>query len=176
MIKDKKVLRKLDVIFGVVMLLASIVMLVLSALMPVSGLGGAMESSFWVAPGALPVVVSSVLILLSAILIWGGVKEGAKITAEDIAKVKAILASRPAKYIYLTSALLVAYVITLGNRTLYAWMGEDFWPYRIVTFVYLSVFMLALRAGKWYLILPVAFVTAFGVGHLFEKYALILLP
>lgn len=176
MIKDKNVLRKLDIIFGVAMLLASVVMLILSAAMPVKGLGGAMESSFWVAPGALPVVVSSVLILLSAVLIWGGVRSGVKITAEDFAKVGAILKSRPAKYIYLCSAMLIAYVFALGNRTIYGWLGDDYWPYRVVTFVYLSVFMLALRAGKWYAVLPIAAATAFGVGFVFEKYALILLP
>ena len=176
MIKDKSVLRKLDIVFGVVMLIASIVMLVLSAAMPVSGLGGAMQSSFWVAPGALPVVVSSVLILLSAILIWGGVKSGVKISTEDFAKVKALLKSRPAKYVYLVSAMLIVYVVVLGNRTIYGWLGEYYWPYRIVTFIYLTVFMSSLRAGKWYLILPIAAVTAFGVAELFERYARVLLP
>lgn len=176
MIKDKNVLRKLDIVFGVMMLIASIVMLIFSAAMPVSGLGGAMQVSFWIAPGALPVVVSSVLIVLSVILIWGGIKSGVKFSPEDSAKVKALLKSRPAKYIYLVSFMLIAYIVVLGNRTLYGWMGDNFWPYRVVTFAYLAVFMFSLRAGKWYSIIPISAVTAFGVAELFERYARVLLP
>ena len=176
MIKDKNVLRKLDIVFGAVLLIASLAMLLHSAAMPVSGLGGAMESSFWIAPGALPVVVSSVLVLLSIALIRGGIREGATLSAGDLSRVRAVLGTRPARYIYLVSAMLTGYVLILGNRAVYEMMGDYFWPYRVVTFVYLSVFMLALRAGKWYVILPTAAATALTVAHLFEKYALILLP
>ncbi len=176
MIKDKVTLRKLDVVFGVVLLIASIVMLILSAAMPVSGLGGAMESSFWVAPGALPVVVSSVLIILSIILIRGGIKSGVAFSPEDKAKVLGALKSRPAKYIYMVSFLLILYVFALGNRTLYEWLGNDFWPYRLVTFAYLCVFMFSLRAGKWYVVLAIAAIAAFGVAEVFERYARVLLP
>ncbi|MCC8191107.1 MAG: tripartite tricarboxylate transporter TctB family protein [Planctomycetes bacterium] len=166
MIKDKAVLRKLDLIFGCLLLVVSLVVLGLSIAMPIRGMGGAMQSTFWIAPGALPVVVSSVLVVLSLVLLAGGWKAGARITRADLAAVAQTLRSRPAKYMYLVSAFLIIYVCLMLGRI----------PYWMATFVYLCLFMVCLRAAKLHVIIIASALTTLGIWYCFGKVAMILLP
>ncbi len=166
MIKDKKVLRKLDVAFGILLLIGSVILLVWSALMPVSGLGGAMQVSFWIAPGALPVVVSSVMAILAVVLIAGAVREGAKVTGEDVRKALAILGTREAKYSFVISALLILYIVFMLG-----WL-----PYWLATFLFLSVFMFIFKAGRPHVILLVSAFTTLAIWYCFGEVVMIPLP
>lgn len=166
MIKDKKVLRKLDVAFGAALLVGSIILLCWSASMPVSGLGGGMQSSFWLAPGALPVFVSSVLVALSLTLIAGAWKEGGRVSMEDVRKALSVARTREAKYVFIMVGLLVAYIfLMLGNL-----------PYLVSTSVFLMAFMFIFKAGKPHIILITALLTAVAIWYCFGKIVLIPLP
>ncbi len=166
MIKDKSVLRKLDIAFGILLLIGSAILLVWSALMPVSGLGGAMQVSFWIAPGALPVVVSSVMIVLAVVLIVGAVREGARVTGEDVRKALAILKTREAKYSFIISALLILYIVFMLG-----WM-----PYWLATFLFLAVFMFIFKAGRPHVILLVSAFTTLAIWYCFGEVVMIPLP
>lgn len=157
MISDKKIMRKMDIIFGVILVILGIVFAVESYKMPWSGISG---GGVLAAPGLLPLIVSLIIAACGVILVVSARREGARISKDDIKAAVNTLKSKPATRVYVMLVIIAGYVFGLIGRI----------EFTLATFIFLAVFFLYIRAGKWWscfiLAAVVAAAISFGFGTL----------
>ncbi len=163
MVKDKKVLRKLDSLFGIVITLVSAFFVYQCYLMPWSGISG---GGILAAPGLLPIIISSVLVVLGICMTITGVKEGGKITREDIKSAINILKGESAKRIFVMAVIIGTYALILIGRM----------PFAIATFIYMYVFLFLFKAGNWWQCLLLSIITSGIITYAFGSIVNIPLP
>lgn len=163
MIKNKEALRKLDFVAGVVLSVLSIIFGIITLKMPWNGISGGGVKA---APGILPIIVCGALFIMGIMLAVEGYKEGGKITADDLKAGSKVLTSKEALRIYLMIALIAAYIFGLLGRIHFA----------IATFIFLSVFFLMVKAGKWWTCLLLAAIVAGAITFAFGELIGIPLP
>lgn len=163
MIKDKKTLRKMDQVFGILLTALAVIFGIITYNMPWNGIAGGGVKA---APGILPIIVCGALAVMGILLTIEGYKEGGKITADDIKAGSKVLVSKEALRIYLMIALIASYIFGLLGRIHFA----------IATFIFLSVFFLVVKAGKWWSCLLLAAIVAFAITFAFGELIGIPLP
>ncbi len=163
MINNKRILRKLDIVFGAVLVVLGIVFALQSYKMPWNGISG---GGVMAAPGLLPLIVSLIIAVCGIILIVSAWKEGARISREDIKDVFRTLGSRQAIRIYIMLLIIGAYIFGLVGRIHFA----------LATFIFLAAFFLYVRAGKWWSCLILAAVVAAVISYAFGTLLSIPLP
>lgn len=166
MIKNKKTLRKLDLVFAVALFTFGLFYLIYALKMPTENLGSFGGNSVATAPGILPGIVSAVIMVLAIILFFSAWKENARITKEDMKKVWEVLISKTSQRVALVVLIVVIYgFVLLGNV-----------PYLIATTVYLFAFMWLFKAGKIWKILLISVITSVCIWAFFGQVAMIPLP
>ena len=165
--REKEIIGKLDIVFGIFLIILGIAYFVSAFRMPRGNIGGNFGgSTLALSPGLLPMFVSAVLILLSIVMIFQSVKEGSRITKEDLASLKQVV-KKPS----FRRTLLIILIIAL-----YAFVALEILPYTVATFLYLVVFMFCFKAGSLPKILIVSLVVTVLLWFFFGKIALIPLP
>ena len=166
MIKNKQTLRKLDLVFSVVLFAFSLFFFVNALKMPRENLGSFGGNSVATAPGILPAIISGILMLLAVLLFVSAYKENARITREDLLKALAAVKSRQSLRIALVVLIVIVYAfLLLGNI-----------PYSLATAVYLFVFMLVFKADKIWKLALISVITALCIWAFFGQVAMIPLP
>lgn len=169
MIEDKKVLRKTDIVFGIILISVSLFFLCQSIKMPrTSDILRAQNNreALLTSPGLFPIAVSSMLIVLGILLIISALREGAKLTKEDFTKFKAWFSQVESKNIMIIFAILIVYTFGFLGRL----------PYVVSTFIYLSVFMYIFKATNWKMILLISALSTAIIAYLFGTIVMIPLP
>ena len=167
MIQDKKLLRKTDIYFGILLFAASVVVFIEVLKMPVElSVAGGGTSAAYTAPGLMPGVVSLVLMALSIVLITGALKEGAKVKKEDFRRTVNWFKNEDSKRIVVSFIIIIIYIFVLIGRI----------SYYAATFLYLFSFMFYCKAGRWYKVLFISVLTTAIIGYAFNKLVLIPLP
>ena len=167
MIQNKKTLRKADFITGLLLILGGGFFLYESLKMPWKGLSGTFEEGeFFTAPGFLPVVVTSILIILGACLTISALREGGRLTRDDFKKVIAAFKTVESKRLVVMALIIVFYVFGLISRV----------HFTLATFLYLAIFMFLFKAGSWYKVLLIAGLTAVVISYVFGNLMQIPLP
>lgn len=167
MIQDKKTLRKTDIAFGAFLIILSIFTFVLAYRMPVKTTGLIFSGQdFATAPGLLPMVISAILLLLGVILLVSAVREGARISRDDIRKVIARMKSPESGRMALICLIIIVYSFGLLKRI----------HFLAATFIYLAVFMFLFKAAHPAKIFILSVVTAGLIWFFFGKLAMIPLP
>lgn len=163
MIKDKKTLRKMDQVMGILLTVLAIIFGIITLKMPWNGIAGGGVKA---APGILPIIVCGALAVMGIMLAVSGYKEGGKITAADIKAGAKVLVSKEALRIYLMIFIIAGYIFGLMGRMHFA----------LATFIFLSVFFLVVKAGKWWTCLLLAAVVAGAITFAFGELIGIPLP
>lgn len=163
LIKDKNIMRKMDIVFGVILVLLGMFFAWQSYKMPWNGISG---GGVLAAPGLLPLIISIVLMLCGVILIVSAVKEGTRITKEDLKAALKVLKSKAAVRIYVMLVIIAGYIFGLVGRI----------EFTLATFIFLSVFFLYVKAGKWWGCLILAAVVAVAISFAFGTLIGIPLP
>lgn len=163
MIKDKKTLRKMDTVAGIILCALALFFGVVTYKMPWNGISGGGVKA---APGILPIIVCGALFIMGILLAVEGYKEGGKITGDDIKAGAKVLVSKEALRIYLMIVLIAGYIFGLLGRIHFA----------IATFIFLSVFFLVVKAGKWWSCLLLAAIVAGAITFAFGELIGIPLP
>ncbi len=165
--REKEIIGKLDIVFGIFLIILGIAYFVSAFRMPRGNIGGNFGgSTLALSPGLLPMFVSAVLILLSIVMILQSIKEGSRITKEDMASLKQVV-KKPS----FRRTLLIILIIAI-----YAFVALELLPYTIATFLYLVVFMFCFKAGSLPKILIVSLIVTVLLWFFFGKIALIPLP
>lgn len=169
MFEDKKILRKADIIFGVILILASSFFLYHALKMPrtsdVLRTTSAREAIL-TAPGLMPTVVCITLIALGLLLIYGALKEGAMLTSEDFANFKGWFKKADSKNTFIMFAIFIVYTFVFLGRL----------PYAVSTFVYLAAFMFVFKATSLKMIILISAVTTVAIAISFGYFVMIPLP
>jgi hypothetical protein len=118
------------------------------------------------APGLLPMVISATLCILGMILIISAVREGSRISREDLKKALGKLKSTESKRMVLICLIIVIYSFGLLKNV----------HFMLATFIYLTVFMLLFKATHPVKIVLISGVTAALIWFFFGRVALIPLP
>ena len=164
---EKKVLGKLDIAFGIFLLILGAAYFISAFRMPRGNLGGNFGgSTLALSPGLLPMFVSGVLILLSTVMIIQSVREGSRITGDDVKKALAFWKQKSVQ----RTALIVLLIF------IYAFFGLEYLPYTVATFLFLFLFMFLFKAGSVPRILLISVVVTAALWFFFGKIAAIPLP
>jgi hypothetical protein len=169
MFEDKKILRKADIVFGTILILISSFFLFQSFKMPrTADILRAQNNreALLTAPGIMPALVSAILIILGILLIVGALKEGAKLTKEDLSKVKTWFGTVESKNTMIMFAIIVVYIFGLLGRL----------PYIVSTFIFLAAFMFIFKAASWKWVLFIAALTSIAIAFAFGNIVMIPLP
>lgn len=166
MIQNKETMRKADFITGIILLLGGGYFLCESLKMPWKGLSGTFEGEYYTAPGFLPVIITSILMILGAFLTYSAYKEGGRIKRDDLKKVIAALKTVESKRIMIMILIIVFYAFGLISRV----------HFTLATFLYLTVFMFVFKAGSWYRVLLTAGIVAGVISYAFGNLMQIPLP
>jgi len=118
-------------------------------------------------PGLTPTVISSLLILLGSILLVILVQKRIKIpiTTESKTDQKKNVNLEKNKRILITLGLTIAYVIMLGKI-----------PYSVATFLYVFVFLLALKSTNWIKAVGISVLVSLGLTYVFGELLRVVLP
>lgn len=149
--------------FGAVLIILGIIFAFEAYKMPWNGISG---GGVMAAPGLLPLLVSVILAICGIILIVSALREGARITKEDLRQTAHALVGRKAIRIYIMLLIIAGYIFGLIGRIHFA----------LATFIFLSVFFLYVRAGKWWSCLILAAAVAAAISFAFGNLLHIPLP
>jgi len=167
MISDKKTIRKCDVAFGSVLVILSAVFFMLAFNMPILAVGRTSAGpEISTAPGLLPMVVSATLFLMGITLVFSALREGGRISREDIKKAIARIKTPESRRMLVISIIIITYAFGLLSRI----------PFTVATFIYLAVFMFIFKATHPVKIILISAITAVLIWFFFGPIALIPLP
>ena len=152
MFKDKKSLRKSDIVFGILLVAVSSLFLYLSVTMPTEGLKARNRAELvYTAPGVVPSLICIVLIILGIFLIIGTLREGARLKKTDFSAVLHWCVSKESQRMWMIIGIFAVYIFVMIGRL----------PYMVSNFLFLTGFMVCFNAAKlWKILFISAFTTA----------------
>ena len=169
MFKDKRNLLKAEIVFGAILVLVSGFFLIESIRIINDSdklrTTNAREA-FLTSPGLMPLFLTSMLIILGIVLIIGAIKEVGGLSKEDLSVFKGWLKSMETKRSFIMLALIIIYTFGFLGRM----------PYIVSTFIFLTAFMLYIKATDWKRVLVISTLATGIIAYAFGTLAMIPLP
>ena len=167
MFEKKENLRKSDIVFGIILIVAASYFLYLSLTMPTEGLRERFAAQFaYTNPAILPIIVCSILIILGIFLIIGALREGARIKKADFSAIISWCRSKESLRMWFIIGLFIIYVFVMIGRL----------PYVVSTFLFLIGFMFFFKASKPWKILLISAIATAAVALSFGEFMRLPLP
>jgi len=169
MFNDKKNLSKAEIVFGAILVLVSSFFLIES----IKIINNSdklrttnVREAFLTSPGLMPLFLTVMLIILGLVLIIGAIKEVGGLNKEDLAVFKNWLKSMDTKRSFIMLSFIIIYVFVFLGRL----------PYIVSTFIFLTVFMLYVKASDWKRVLVISTLATVIIAYAFGTLAMIPLP
>ena len=167
MFKNKESLRKADIVFGILLIIVSAFFLFQSLTMPIEGLKAKNRAEIsYTAPGLVPAVVCTILIILGIILIIQTLREGTRLKKEDFSAVIRWCTSKQSRNMWAVIGIFFIYIFIMIGRL----------PYIASTFIFLAGFMFYFKAAKLWKILVISAAATAVIAYSFGEFMMIPLP